>query len=89
MNDGCLLCKNSNNCVSSEILFEEEIQDFPRGRNCELRFLLSMQEFKIGKDAFKSKAETSQKKLQQHLEISQQELGEKLKRRRKNTSVHQ
>lgn len=89
MNDGYLLCKNSNSFVSSEILFEEEIQNFPRGRNCELRFPLSMLKFKIGKDTFKSEAETSQKKLQQHLEIFQEELGEKLKRRRKNTSVHQ
>lgn len=73
--------KNSNNGVSSEILFEEETKDFPRGRNCELRFLLSLLKSKIAKDAFQSEAETLQKELKQHLETSQEGLGEKMKRR--------
>lgn len=39
MNYGYLFYKNSNNCVNIENcvnipLFEEEIKDFPRGRNC-------------------------------------------------------
>lgn len=89
MNVGYLLYKNSNNSVSSEFLFEEEIKDFPRRRNCELRFLLCILKSKMAKDTFKSEAETSQKELQQYLETSQEGLGEKLKRGRKNTSVHQ
>lgn len=52
MNVGYLLYKNSNNGVSSEILFEEETKDFPRGRNCELRFLLSFLKSEIAKDTF-------------------------------------
>lgn len=89
MNVGYLLYKNSNSGVTSEILFEEETKDFPMGRNCELRFLLSMLKSKTAKDAFQSEAETSQKELKQHLETSQEEVREKLKRRRENTSVYQ
>lgn len=87
MNVGYLLYKNSNNSVSSEFLFEEEIKDFPRGRNCELRFLLCILKSKIAKDAFKSEAETSQKELQQYLETSQEGLGEKKEEKYLSSSV--
>lgn len=50
MNVGYLLYKN--NGVSSEIFFEEETKDIPMGRNCELRFQLSMLNSKIAKAAF-------------------------------------
>jgi len=89
MNVGYLLYKNSNNGVSSEIPFEEETKGFPRGINCELRFLLSMLNSKIAKDAFQPQAETSQKELKQHLETSQEGLREKQKRRGENNSVYQ
>lgn len=58
MNVGYLLYKN--NGVSSEIFFEEETKDIPMGRNCELRFQLSMLNSKIAKAAFQWESETSQ-----------------------------
>lgn len=63
MNVGYLPYKKSNNGVISVILFEKETEDFPRGRNCELRFLLSMLKSKIARHAFQSEAEALQKEL--------------------------
>lgn len=53
--------KTVTTVLTVKFFFEEEVKDFPRGRNCELRFLLGIVKSKTAKDAFKSQAETSHK----------------------------